>query len=500
MLKSVEKRNLALINAYELSSFARRSLGDGATTLDRVASFAQDLPHVAEVRYITKSGVEIQGDGTCLTVNEMSPKGLLSLFPTDGFDDVYYFFADCPFLDIDITASLYERHARYLAQYSFSDGYPYGLVPEIVATEIVPKLRSLAEGVDSRVERDTLFSVIQEDINAFDVETDLSPRDQRMLRVSLSADTLRNVTILERIVAAGGTDAESITSILDNRPELLRSQPAYVSVQITDGCPQSCSYCPFPQFGGDIVANRNEMALSGFARIASEVARFCGDAVFNISTWGEPAYHSDLEAIVEAALSISGMSMVIETSGIGWKPGVIERLSQRWESAITWILSLDAVDAALYRQLRGDGLGEALRTAEILLDVAKDTAYIQAVRMRESEEALESFYRHWKAKTDNVIIQKYATHGGTLPERKVTDLSPLNRFPCWHIKRDLIVLLDGTVPVCREDVDRAHILGNLFEDSIELVWERGEDWYNCHIRGDYPDLCRNCDEYYTFNY
>ena len=77
---------------------------------------------------------------------------------------------------------------------------------------------------------------------------------------------------------------------------------------------------------------------------------------------------------------------------------------------------------------------------------------------------------------------------------------PLKRFPCWHLKRDLAVLLDGRVPMCREDVGLRHPLGNLFEEDLATVWERGREPYLGHLRQEYPPLCAGCDEYYTFNF
>jgi spiro-SPASM protein len=125
---------------------------------------------------------------------------------------------------------------------------------------------------------------------------------------------------------------------------------------------------------------------------------------------------------------------------------------------------------------------------------------VQAVRMKENEERLEDFYRAWKARLGQVIIQKYDPFGGLLPDRRVADLSPLKRFPCWHLKRDLAVLLDGRVPLCREDVGVSHPLGNLFEEDLAAVWARGEPRYRDHLRGDYLPPCAGCDEYYTFNF
>ncbi|HET6451800.1 MAG TPA: SPASM domain-containing protein, partial [Spirochaetia bacterium] len=110
------------------------------------------------------------------------------------------------------------------------------------------------------------------------------------------------------------------------------------------------------------------------------------------------------------------------------------------------------------------------------------------------------FYRQWKTRTENVIIQKYDSFHGTLPDRTVADLSPLKRFPCWHLKRDMAILLDGSVPLCREDVHTSVRLGNAFHDELAVIWDSAREIHRSHLSGTYPGICAACDEYYTFNF
>ncbi len=476
-------------------------LPTGENSIDRVEKYARALPGVCEVVYLTSPGaIPLPGERKTVALSDSTASALLGAFPLEGFDDIFYFYADCPLLDVELSAAMYRTHTRYLAHYSFADGYPYGITPEIVSLQVVAKLRSLAESVSDPLDRETLFKVIQEDINAFDIETELAPVDQRLLRVSLSADTLRNYTILTRLIEAGAAGAAETTRAISEHPEFLRSLPAYVSVQIVDGCPQRCSYCPFPEFGGPILERRGEMPIGRFERIVEQTKRFCDDAVIGVSLWGEPALHSEIVHVIETAATVPGLSVVVETSGVGWKTELLESIVERCGDSVTWIVSLDSATRELYRRLRGTGFTDAVGTAEWLIEHAGENVYVQAVRMTENEEELESFYRHWKERTERVIVQKYSTFGGLLPERKVTDLSPITRFPCWHLKRDLCVLLDGAAPVCREDVKRTRELGNVFEQDIAEIWERGVEWYDLHVAEEYPELCRNCDEYYTFNF
>ena len=97
---------------------------------------------------------------------------------------------------------MHANHRRYLADYTFADGYPYGLTPEILTMDTVGRLRGMAS--EGAPDRETLFAVIQKDINSFDIETEISPIDMRMLRVSLSADIERNFLLLRRIVSRAG--------------------------------------------------------------------------------------------------------------------------------------------------------------------------------------------------------------------------------------------------------------------------------------------------------
>jgi hypothetical protein len=44
------------------------------------------------------------------------------------------------------------------------------------------------------------------------------------------------------------------------------------------------------------------------------------------------------------------------------------------------------------------------------------------------------------------------------------------------------------------------VLGNILEEPLEAIWSRGAAFYERHLGEDYPDLCRGCDEYYTYNF
>jgi spiro-SPASM protein len=502
-------KNIAVINGIGLRPPAVRPLSDGVSALARAIAFGRGLPGVEEVALLLSqplldAGGAIAGVKTILR-DDWSVAVLLDVLSAlgEGRDDIVYFYGDCPLLDPSLAARMLGNHRRYFADYTFADGFPYGLSAEVLRGETARRLRSLAgDGPDARKapDRETLFTVIKKDINSFDIETELSAVDLRMLRATLAADSERNFLLLSRVAERGGRDAESACRLLQESPEILRTLPAYFPIQIAERCPQSCSYCPYPAVGGDPTKRSGLMPLDSFASLLDKVERFVGDGVIGVSLWGEPSLHPDIPALVSETLSRPGLELVIETSGIGWDPAVFEKVRSFSSRAPTWIVSLDASQQATYRALRGEGFAEALRTAEALLALFPDSAWVQAVRMKENEEDLEAFFKSWRTRSENVIIQKYDSFCGMLPDRTVADLSPVKRFPCWHLLRDMPILLDGTVPLCREELKAERSLGNALVEDLAAIWERGAAVHRSHLSGEYPGSCARCDEYYTYNF
>jgi spiro-SPASM protein len=497
--------DILCINAAHLSSYALTQLHGGETAYDRVLAYAGSLEDVDKVVLLVDEGDDGPGDlgGAQLVRRSLRSdadlmRALVSV--STEYENLIYTFADAPFLDSELTADLRRLHRESYAEYSFVDGYPAGLCPEIIRTGILPALAALSENEDTTMDRESVFRVLSKDINAFDVETDIAPVDLRMLRIQLYTDTRAGFLLCRALAAAEPKGVEAIIDLVEKRPDFLRTLPAFLGVQIIEGCPQACSYCPFPRFGSDILQNRNYMPSERFTWLVGEVTAHAPELTIGISTWGEPALHPEIGDIIAAALSPPHTSLLIETSGIGWDPSVLDAIPANLSPRITWIVSLDANDPELYQELRGAGFEEAQATMHRLAERFPGQVYPQAVRMHENEEHLEHFYRYWKDEVGQVIIQKYDDFHGELPQKKVTDLSPLERFPCWHLKRDLTVLTDGSVPRCREDISRTDILGNIFGEGFEAVWERNTETYLAHTRGNYPGICANCDEYYTFNF
>jgi len=511
-------RTAALVYAGSQRPEALAPLAGGKSAYERCLAFAAGLPGVERI---------LVAEGALPLPESPHPRAKRESWTLDsileeigrlgeGLDAVFFFWADQPFLDPGLAARMLDNFRRYRAEYGYADGFPGGLATEILSPRIVPALRSLAASLPPEPERDSLFSALQKDINAFDVETEISPKDLRDLRLSLACDSKRDLLLVERLAEAGVGDEESALRIIPERLDLLRSLPAFVQVQVVGGCLQSCKLCPYPALGArgseGILERRDFMPRERFASLMDQVVELSGDAVIDLSLWGEPSLHPDIGGLVEEVLSRPGLSLILETAGLGWDRGLVERLAAAYGGAaapgrLHWIVSLDAASPELYAELRGPGFEEARAFAELLIELFPKGAHVQMLRARENEAELEAFWRGWKKKTEGVIVQKYSRFAGFLPERKVSDLSPLTRRPCWHLKRDLAVLLDGTVPLCRDCARGEILLGKAFSSARGLAeaWAAGEEFHLAQVRASlgagapYPAPCADCDEYYTYN-
>ncbi len=492
-------------------------------------------------REILKADLE----GDCAVILEQSWSSLLLLrrmaeaASQYGASFIVYSMADRPFLDKSLTENIISDHIKYLSEYTFADGYPAGLSPEVVDSGALNIMLSLASRKESfsadRVSKDSLFNVLREDINSFEIETVIAPKDFRMLRLDFSCSS-RAATIacvhLCRLAAEKGCgfDALSLAELASSSPDVQRTVPAFYNVQIAGNLSTTTIYNPYPEEFRKRhdclpVSKENSqpvnMGLEQFRGLVDGMASLSETAVVGLSGFSEPLTHPDFLEFVRAVLAKPGLSLLLETDGTLLTAPVAQKVADivkdspdrtgSWP-AVIWIVSLDAFTEETYCRIHtnaftnANGLRSFDSAKSSLVTLEKyfpGAVYPQFVRMKDNEDELEKFYRFYHDAESpckgRLIIQKYDSYCGLLPDLKSADLAPLERKPCWHCKRDMMILPDGSVPACREFVLEADC-GNVFTEGVDAVWKKMGGLAESHIQGEYPGKCGNCDEYYTFNF
>ncbi len=521
-------KNLVVLFAGEISGYGLSPFAGGDSAFDRALTWARRIPEMGAVIVFGRDTDSFKKSVPGITFINERGWSVASFFArlaseSEGYDHVFVAWADCPFLDAAMSVDLYAKHRKYAAEYTFADGYPYGFSPDILARGIIPILAELVKDNSSPVTRGFVFDAVKKDINSFDIETDIAPVDLRQLRLSLACDTRRNMRLCE---ALDGINSVNYAEIVEKRAAELRTLPAFYALQVSGKCPFECVYCPYPAFcrsgkgsspAISATSRGDFMSLDDFKAIIRKISLYSEDAVVSLSLWGECAYHGDIAEMVRTVLSFPGLSLLLETTGIGWKQEVLEEISSIVKASgprtngqlpVNWIVSLDAAGSACYGSMHGiptpefsdSLLREAFAFTESLFAAYPGAVWPQMVRMNDNEIELETFYRFWKQKFGQVIIQKHDHFCRSVEDRRVADLSPLVRHPCWHLKRDMSILIDGTVPLCREDLYASRPFGNAVRDDLSLIWSGGRNMYVNHTGCNYEGICGACDEYYTYNF
>lgn len=431
-------------------------------------------------------------------------EGVLTKLPASsgeiqGIDEVYFGFFEgiFPLLSKKLTQDLQQRHQKYLSQYSYSENLPPGIVPRFVSREFLLQLPPNTADV---------HSFLLKNLNQFDVEIFYAPPDLRQWRLDFGLGSKRSYHLTHSILSIDSNlEFENLPDLLREKTNLFRSAPSYLELEIFRGCELECSFCP-RQF----VSNEKDgssIQISDLKRIIAEHQE-AFDSEFSVAFGGlgEPLLHPDLGNLISEPLHHSNCRELILETALYKDPESIanayESLPEESRKKLTVIVNLTTLSKSNYKKIYGkDCLDTVQNNLECLAKIVpKDQIYIQFIKLKELDSEMEGWYEHFQTQGFPVILQKYNRFAGLMPEKRSSDLTPIQRDFCWHLARDLYIHSDLSVSICKQSPDDS--LGNLKENSLKDIWQKGSDPFRFSFLGEHasvPAPCMNCDEWYTFN-
>lgn len=415
-------------------------------------------------------------------------------------DEVFlvYFTGIYPLLSKPVTDKIIDRHIKYLSQYSYSENLPKGIVPHILSREFI---QSLPDNLST-----SAHDYLLKNINNYDTEIHYEAPDLRQYRLDFSLSDLRSIHLSSQIISLHYREYSELQSILLGHPDLLRPAPSYIEIELYRGCELKCSFCP-RQF------IQNERDGIGFNK--ESLFKFYSDFehTFNLpyticfGGMGEPLLHPDLFSILDKTLSLQNLKeLIVETSlypDIDSLVEFLKTLDSGKKSKLGLIINLTTLNNAKYKEIYGTDktVNSVLEKIDSLSGILGNAnIHVQILKIKEVETEIEEYFNYFEKKNIDIVLQKYNRFAQLMPEKRVSDLTPIKREFCWHLSRDLYINFDGSVSICRQDFRKS--IGNIAEETIPQIWEKGLNAFGLSLNNKHDSInapCLNCDEWYTFN-
>jgi spiro-SPASM protein len=425
-------------------------------------------------------------------LREVSKKLPKSSFEDEDIDEVFFAYFDgiYPALSHKHTQILLQRHIQYLSQYSYSENFPNGILPKFISREFVNSI-PLEWNLSPH-------EFLLKNLNQFDVEIYFKEPDLRQYRLDFSLKDYRSLELTESLLKINpDIELEDILPILQKNPSLFRTSPSYLEIEIFRGCENTCTFCPrqYKKLENDFTA----MDKSLLEKLLSEVD---SNHVYTVcfGGLGEPLLHPELKSIIEFTISQKHVQeLIIETSLYTEIDSLLSIDSENLNK-LTIIVNLTTLNQKTFEGIYSkSNVKDILEKIEkLILKLGKQQVHVQMLKIKEIENEIEDYFSFFKEKEINVILQKY-NRFFIMPEKRVSDLTPIHRNFCWHLARDFYINSSGDVSLCRQ---KETIIGNLKQENFSKIWNKAEKDFYYSMNGEHSRLnvdCLNCDEWYTFH-
>jgi spiro-SPASM protein len=429
-------------------------------------------------------------------------------FNTTKSDHAAIIHGDSLFFDPLLLKEMSEIHIKYLAEFTFSENLPEGFACEIISRELLNQVP------DTEEKSLPLGKVIRANINKFDVELFYKEPDIRSKRIAFRMNNLREREIMKNLYNINNSIPaySEVKDLIESNPDVLYTGPSYVELELTGKCSLDCLFCYRKTLA---TGEHGHIEAETLSSILEGMKSFAIPYTICLSGSGEPMEHPEFYSLMDMVVKDALVEqLIIETNGVHADSNFKSFMSKPESSKIKVIVNNNGLDKESYQRFhKTDSFDTVLKNIMSLaeLNSAQERVYIQIMKINETDEFakendiksyLDKYYDFWEGQKVPIILQKQNIYFGRITDRRYSDLSPVKRTPCWHLQRDLYVLSDGTVSFCKQDIDGENSCGNVKNIPVSEIWNNQKKAFLQDYSGKFstkPD-CKNCDEWYTFNF
>ena len=276
--------------------------------------------------------------------------------------------------------------------------------------------------------------------------------------------------------------------------------PNRVTVELTNDCNVSCTFCNRQKIAMDI----GYMEENLFYKIIDEMADHLPIKLVPFFR-GEPLMHPQIIKFIRYAKSKGIGPIQMASNALLLDEKMQDALI---ETGIDYLsFSLDTIDPQIYKcsRLLGD-LNISSRNVESMGLKCRErkkkglpvpTLQVSTINIEEYIPGQKAFIERWLPYVDVVRVYEQHDEKGQLADPKVRAKLDLfyERKPCRKVFTDMIVYWDGRLALCNYDWDEQRDIGNVNTMTLQEAWDAKEYELirNMHICNQFDEgICAEC--------
>ncbi|MGL5955317.1 MAG: SPASM domain-containing protein, partial [Brevinema sp.] len=341
---------------------------------------------------------------------------------------------------------LYMREHQY--DVCLTENLPEGLVPMAISHEFIDELSGYIEENQKIVS--AFKNIINWEYKGVDVGVYLSPSLLIMERIDFLPVNKGAVEYLYHL-SHQDLSLETIPTIT----QLLRHYPQYIAIEIT------------AESDHFYTCNRESETMTSemFRKIITEIDELAPEALISLGIWGDPFMHPQFPEIMEMLKTISN-PVLVECRSIFLSEEYTRLVLSRPNTELIFDVSFTTEQA--FKQHKHTPY--TLEQTKAFLQSQSRDIRIRLTRVKETEQSIKYFLKEWK--DYRVLITKADSFG--TQDHKTVDLAPIKRHACYALRREMTILNNGDVLLCRQS---KKVIGSLKTQSLLSLWKENEQYF-----------------------
>lgn len=273
--------------------------------------------------------------------------------------------------------------------------------------------------------------------------------------------------------------------------------PKKFAVEITATCNLACSMCHYP----GMKRPKGRIPFELWKGCADEIAAVSPNTECWFSFIGEPLLEPELLIrVLTYGKSVGLRSLNLNTNGMLLTPKLADQVLDSGVDLV--VFGVDGFSRETYERIRLGGSRDVVyENIENFLGARHARAtgpevQVQFIEMDENTHEVEAFSEYWLARGATVKLRNKLSWGGKFETPLCTP--PEERIACpWAITM-MHVFWDGRVPRCSGDTEGEESVGNAWDESLAVLWQRLGIYRDHHLNRRFdqlPERCQTCKDW-----